>query len=152
MANAQGVANNTAFGDWIVRCEAVTSTQTSCRAVQLLTRTEDQSLVARLIAVPNVDGGAIFLAQAPIGVFLPARPVLRGEGEDASNQAELTWQRCLGEICEAALGLTAEALRNLSAKGKVLFGYRMQRNSEPVVVRIDVSRLAEAIEAIGPAN
>lgn len=149
-SQAQEVANNSSFGDWLVNCEAVTITQTSCRLLQVLTNAEDESLVARFVAVPGAGDTTVLLAQVPIGVYLPGGAVFRPEGAEDSMQKEMIWQRCLGRICEAAIGLTPEDLETFTTAGAILFGYRMQLDADPIIIRADVSRFAEAMELIRP--
>lgn len=153
--NRTDIANNTAFGDWVVQCEAVTVSRTICRVVQELTRTDDDSLVVRFIALPTGPTDAILLAQVPIGAYLPGGAVYRLDNlEDAAaepdpaEQREMIWQRCLGDLCEAAVAITTEEMAQFTEVGGILFGYRPDIDAEPTIVRADVSRFAEAISAI----
>ena len=147
-ATAQEVANNTTFGNWIVRCDAVTTTQTSCRLVQTMSRTSDKSLVVRFVVLPAANGSALFLAQVPMGVYLPAAAVVRWVNSPEGEQKKMTWQRCMGEICEAALAISPSDLANFTKAGDILFGYRMQVREDPTIVKVDVSRLSEAVSAL----
>lgn len=149
------IANNTAFGDWVVQCEAVTVSRTICRLVQELTRTDDNALVVRFIALPTGEGDAILLAQVPIGAYLPGGAVYRLDNLDAAaaepdpaEQREMIWQRCLGDLCEAAIAVSGPEMEAFTAEGGILFGYRPDVGADPVIVRADVSRFAEAISAI----
>ncbi len=151
-ASAQEVANNSTFGDWVVRCQAVTTSQTSCRLVQVLTRSEEKTLVARFIGIPGAGNSTMLLAQVPIGVFLPGGAVFRTQGSDPEEQKKMVWQRCLGEICEAAIVLTPGDLIKFTTDGTILFGYRMELKADPIVVQVDVSRFEEAIAAIAPKS
>lgn len=150
MASAQEVANNTAFGDWVVNCEAVTTTQNVCRLVQVLSTTQDDALVVRFVGIAGPDDTAILLAQVPMGVYLPGGAVFGTEGSTEDEQMEMIWQRCLGRICEAAIALSAEDIAKFTDAGSMLFGYRMQVEADPIVVRVDVSRFGEALAAIAP--
>jgi len=141
------VANNTAFGDWIVTCEAVTVRQNSCRLVQELSLRETNELVARFIALPAIDG-AILLAQVPIGVYLPGGAVYRFAGRDDLEQREMIWQRCFGELCEAAIALDAEELAVFAEADQMLFGFRADADVEPVILSVDVSFFTQAINMI----
>lgn len=147
-AQAQDVANNTAFGDWIVNCEAVTVSQTACRLVQVLSNSADDSLVVRLIALPGAEDTVVMLAQVPMGVYLPGGVVFRPEGTEDAEQSEMVWQRCLGQLCEAAIALTPDYLDAFTQSGAILLGYRMTLEGQPLIVRVDVSRFAEAVDAI----
>ena len=150
-ALAQGpVANDTAFGDWRVACRAVTTDQTECRLVQTVTRTSDKSLVVRLIAVPRTDTGVVLVAQMPMGVFLGARPAMRLEGSPEGSEISFAWQRCVKDICEAAVPLTDAQLADMMKAGKVLFGYKAKPADKPLVVRLNVAQLDTGLAAIAP--
>ncbi|QYX57143.1 invasion associated locus B family protein [Roseovarius sp. SCSIO 43702] len=145
---ARAVANNSVFGGWIVNCEALTVRDTSCRLIQQLTLAESGALVARFIVLPVEDGAAVMLAQVPMGVFLPGGAVFRVEGADDDAQKEMIWQRCLGELCEAAIRLEGEDIDALREADAMLFGYRIEVDGDPVVVRVDTSEFGAAIDAI----
>jgi invasion protein IalB len=151
-AAATEIANNTAFGDWVVQCEAISVSRNICRIVQELTLVDSDELVVRFIALPAADGTAILLAQVPIGVYLPGGAVYRLADREEDPQREMIWQRCLGDLCEAALQIEPDELANFTASGAILFGYRPDIEAEPVIVRADMARFAEAIEAIRAAN
>jgi invasion protein IalB len=146
-AVASDVANNTAFGDWIVTCEAVTVRQNACRLVQELSLRETNELIARFIALPAVDG-AILLAQVPIGVYLPGGAVYRFAGRDEIEQREMIWQRCFGELCEAAVALDADELAVFAEADAMLFGFRADADVEPVILSVDISSFTQALEMI----
>lgn len=146
------IANNTAFGDWVVQCEAVTTSRNVCRIVQELSRADTNELVVRFIALPAAEDTAILLAQVPIGVYLPGGAVFRLEGKDDEEQREMIWQRCMGNLCEAALSIDADEMAKFAEAGGILFGYRPDIQAEPVIVRAEVARFGEAIAAIGTAN
>ncbi len=148
-ATQSDVANNTSFGDWLVVCEAVTVRQNVCRLVQELSLRETNELVALFIALPATDG-AILLAQVPIGVYLPGGAVYRFAGRDDLEQREMVWQRCFGDICEAAIALDADELAVFGEAETMLFGFRGDAESEPVIVSVDVSQFAEAVSTIAP--
>ncbi|MFO6464305.1 invasion associated locus B family protein [Jannaschia sp. KMU-145] len=142
------VANNTLFGDWLVTCEAVTVARNVCRLVQEQKLRQGDALVARLIAFPTEDGGAVLLAQVPIGVYLPGGAVFRPEDDAEADQIEMVWQRCLGDVCEAAQALDAAALEALDASGAILFGYRADVNSNPIVTRVDMTDFKTGLDAL----
>lgn len=144
---AVDLANNTPFGSWLVSCEALSVKRSVCRLTQELTLRDSGDLVVRFIAIP-AEGGAILLAQVPIGVYLPGGAVWRpAEPEDAA-QHDMIWQRCLGGVCEAAQGLTEADLATLSKAGTMLFGYRMDPNGEPLVVNVDVSQFEAGLKEL----
>lgn len=151
-AQAQSIANNTAFGDWIVACEALTVTENQCQLVQQQTRNDTQELAARFLILPAVDGAAIMLAQVPIGVYLPGGAVFGLEGDPIDAQQQMIWQRCLGPVCEAAILIDAATLESMFAAGSVLFGYRMDANAEPVILRLSVAQLDEGLAALRGDN
>jgi len=142
------VANNTAFGNWLVTCRAISTDQTECRLVQSLTRTADQSLVVRMIAAPREDGGAVLFAQVPLGVYLGAQPGMDEVGATDGVSRPFVWQRCVKEVCEAARVLSAQEIADMTAAGKILFGYKPTANDDPLIVQIDTSQFAAGIDAI----
>lgn len=147
---ADEIANNTAFGDWIIVCEAVTIRQTVCRLVQELSLRDSDRMLARFIALP-VEDGAILVAQLPMGVYLPGGAVFRFSEMDEEPQREMIWQRCFGDVCEAAIPLPDEELAIFARAEAMLFGFRMDADAEPIVLRVDVSRFAEALNLMSEA-
>ena len=147
-ASAQDVAENAAFGDWIVRCEATPTNENRCRLTQTMTRTSDKSLVVRFIAFPGKDEQSVIVAHVPIGAYLPASPVISRLETGNRDQQNFTWQRCMGDICEAATAISAQELATYKTAKNVVFGYRMNQGDDPIVVRVDVSRLEEGLNAI----
>lgn len=141
------LSNNTAFGGWIVKCEALSVKRSVCRLTQELTLRESGDLVVRLVAMPVSDGALLF-AQVPIGVYLPGGAVYRPKDDEAAEQRELVWQRCLGGVCEAATGLDTAELEKLKTTQSVLFGYRMDAEGQPIVVEVDTARFVEALDAL----
>lgn len=75
-ASAQDVANNTPFGDWRVSCDAVSVSQTFYQSEQQKSVLDTNELAGRFAAFTTLNGGAILLAQVPIGVYLPGRALL----------------------------------------------------------------------------
>lgn len=141
------LANNTAFGGWLVTCEALTVTRSACRLTQELTLRETGDLVVRMVALPVSDGALLF-AQVPLGVYLPGGAVYRIDGKDDLEQREMVWQRCLGGVCEAASGLDQAELDNLRGAKSILFGYRMDAAGEPLILSVDTSRFVEGLDAL----
>lgn len=144
---AAELANNTAFGGWLVSCEALTVKRSVCRLTQELTLRDKGDLVVRLVALPVSDGALLF-AQVPIGVYLPGGAVYRIAGKDDLEQREMIWQRCLGGVCEAATGLDEAEIENLKDAESILFGYRMDAEGEPLIVNVDMSRFTEGLNAL----
>lgn len=158
-AQTADIANNTAFGDWIVQCEAVSVSRNVCRIVQELTLKDTDQLVVRFIALPAGEDMAILLAQVPIGAYLPGGAVYRldlgkevAAEDEAAKQREMIWQRCLGDLCEAAISISTAEMESFTSTGRILFGYRADVQGDPVIVQADVSRFAEAIAAIRAEN
>jgi invasion protein IalB len=145
------VANGTAFGDWVIACEAVSVRETVCRLVQTLTLVDQETLVANFVAVPT-EGGAILVAQLPMGVYLPGGAVYRFAGNEQAEQRSMIWQSCQGQVCEAAAPLDTEELALIDEAGRLLFGYRMGPDSEPIVLDMDVSELSDGIAALRMAQ
>lgn len=150
-ATSQDLANGTTFGDWLVACEAISVRDTACRLVQTLTLTDGQTLVSNFITVPSEDG-AILIAQVPMGVYLPGGAVYRFAGDEDAEQREMIWQSCQGQVCEAAAPLDTEELAAMDAAGKLLFGYRIRPDADPVVVEVDVTELSEGLDALRAAR
>lgn len=146
----QPVANNSTFGDWIVTCQAVTTRDTACRLVQEQSLTDTQQLVARFIALPAEDDAAVLLAQVPMGVYLPGGAVYRIAGNEELEQRSMVWQRCLGQLCEAAIQLDAEEIDMMAEGEAILFGYRMDAGAEPIILRVDTAAFADGVAAIRP--
>ncbi len=144
------VANNAAFGDWVVNCEAVSTQRTQCRVVQTQSRQDTGALVIQLIAYAAPEGGAVLVAQVPIGVYLPAPLAFRAESEPDAPEQTMIWQRCLGQICEAALQLEAPAFAALTEAETVLFGYQPAPGAEAVITRVNTIGLADAVDATRP--
>ena len=147
-AAAQDIANNTPYGDWLVSCEAVSVSQTFCQLVQQQTVRDTNELAGRFAAFPAQNGGAVMLAQVPIGVYLPGGAVFRLDDNDATPQQEMIWQRCLGPICEAAILLDAATVDQMALSGAILFGYRMESGSDPIVLRVNMNRFGEGLDAL----
>lgn len=145
------IANNTAFGDWVVFCEAVTIRRTVCQLVQELSLRDSDRMLARFVALP-VEEGAVLVAQVPMGVYLPGGAVFRFADMDEEPQREMIWQRCFGEVCEAAIPLPEEELAVFARAQAMLFGFRMDAEEEPIILRVDVSRFAEAIGLLSDAQ
>ena len=147
-AQENTVPNGSAIGNWVVNCEAVSTTTTACTVRQTLSLTETNQNLLRLIAAPRSDGGALLIAQVPMGVHLPGGAVFRASGEDAAPQREMVWQSCGGSVCEAAILLTAEDLAGLSSEPGHLFGYRLNATDDPLILEVSLSDLAPALDAI----
>ena len=142
------IANGAAFGDWRVSCDALSNARTACRVVQTQNVAQTGQLVANFLAYPLEGGEALFVAQVPMGVYLPAGAVYRPQEPADSDQRELIWQRCGGEICEAALQMDGAEVTGLSASGAILFGYQMDPGSPPVITRVDMTGFDEALAAL----
>lgn len=147
---ADEIANNTAFGDWVIVCEAVTIRRTVCQLVQELSLRDSDRMLVRFIALP-VEDGAILVAQLPMGVYLPGGAVFRFAEMEDEPQREMIWQRCFGDVCEAAIPLPEEELAVFASAEAMLFGFRMDAESEPIILRVDVSRFAEALNLMSEA-
>lgn len=143
--------NNAQFGDWVVTCEAATVQRNVCRLEQEQSLRESGQFVARFIAVPVADG-AILLAQTPMGSYLPGGAVYRFASDESIEQREMIWQRCLGNICEAAAPLDQEELALFAESEALLFGFRMAADADPIILRVDISRFTEALDALRKAT
>ena len=148
VAQDDAIANGSAIGNWVVTCEAVSTTSTACTVRQTLSLAESGQTLLRLIAAPQEDGGALMVAQVPMGVHLPGGAVFRAAEDDSSPQREMIWQSCSGRICEAAILLTADDLAALEAEGSHLFGYRLAPTAEPTIVAVSLADLTPALDAI----
>lgn len=146
------VLNNTLFGDWLVTCEAITVSRVACSIVQQLSIADSDRLIVRMVAVPQDDDTAVLLAQVPIGAYLPGGAVYRFDGDDDGEQRSMVWQRCLGQLCEAAIQLDAEELAQFEAHDTLLFGYRPDIQAEPIIVGLDISEFNAGLSAISAAR
>ena len=142
---AAPAANGQAFGNWILRCQALGVAQTQCNLVQELTLAETGAMIVRLI-VTELQGGPTLVAHVPIGAYLPSGLVYQVEG-DETEQKEMVWQRCLGSICEGALAMDEDEVARLSS-GTLLVGYRPAPGVEPVVLRVGLDGFGEGVAAI----
>lgn len=150
-ADAAGKADlpvNSRFGKWVVACQAVTVSRNVCRLVQEQVRRDKGTLVARFVAQPSADGGAVFEAQVPMGAYLPGGAVYRLENEKDGKQHQLVWQRCLGKVCVAASVLSADEIKAMDAAGALLFGYRLDPRVDPVVTRVDMTDFVKGLDAL----
>ncbi len=145
------LANNTPFGDWVVSCQAATVQRNICQLVQVQTLRDTGQMLARFVALP-VEDGAILLAQMPMGVYLPGGAVYRFAENEELEQREMIWQRCLGEVCEAAAPLDGEELALFAEHEQILVGFRMSAEDEPIILGVDISQFNEALEALERAN
>lgn len=152
MAFAQDteIGNGSTFGSWEVVCDAVTTQRVSCRLVQTQTLTETGELVVRMLVYPQPEGGALLIAQVPIGIYLPGGAVYRSEASEDAPVTGLVWQRCLGEICEAALALDAAKVGELVASDAILFAYQVNPGEDRRVVRVDLAEFEAGLAAIQP--
>jgi invasion protein IalB len=139
---------NAQFGAWVVSCLAVTVNSNVCRLIQEQILRDSNALVVRFIAQPSEEGSAVMLAQVPISVFLAGGAVYRLEGDDDTPQREMIWQRCGGDLCEAAILLDADELTAMNDAGAILFGYRTDPATEPIITRVDLAEFAEGLEAL----
>ncbi len=121
--------------------------KTACSLVQEQRMKEGGQLVARFVAVP-VSDGAILLAQVPMGVYLPGGAVYRFADNEEIAQREMIWQRCAENVCEAAAPLDEAELALFAEEEALLFGFRPTAESEPVILRVDIRRFAEAVQKI----
>lgn len=144
----EAIANNSAFGNWLLNCEAITTADVRCRLVQLLSRAEDNALIVQFIVLAAGDGTHLLLAQTPIGVYLPGGAVYRFADNEDVEQREMIWQRCIGDICEAAIRID-EAERALFAEhDTLLFGFRVDVETDPIIVGVDISEFENALKAL----
>jgi len=146
-AAATEIRNGQQIGDWVVSCDAVTTRQTMCRLVQEQSMRDSGALVARFIAMPVVDG-AILLAQVPMGVYLPGGAVYRFGDNEALEQRDMIWQSCADQVCEAAAPLGEEELAQFESHSDILFGFRPVAAGDPVVLRVNIEGLADAIATL----
>ncbi|WP_417809544.1 invasion associated locus B family protein [Thioclava sp.] len=147
----EDIANNTAFGDWVVSCQAATVKKTVCRLVQEQRVKNSNQLLARFIAMPAKDG-AVLIAQVPMGVYLPGGAVYRFEGKDDLKQRDMVWQTCLNGVCEAAAPLSADELKRFDENKAILFGYKPTADGKPLVLRVDVEQFNKALEVLKKAE
>lgn len=150
-AQEADVANGSAFGNWIVNCQAATIKRTTCQLIQEQSIRETGQMIARFVAIPATDG-AVLLAQAPMGVYLPGGAVYRFAGADDIEQREMSWQSCAGNLCEAAVAISEDELKLFAEHEAILFGFQMQAGADPVVIRVNIQDFARAIGLLRAAN
>lgn len=134
------------FGDWVLVCDG----GQPCRLIQQQTERESGALAVRLIAL-KVDEGAVLAAQVPMGVHLPSGAVYRFETPEGEPQRQMIWQRCMDEICEAAIQLDEDELALLGQNDALLFAYRMSPQDEPRIMQVSLAGFADGLERTGPA-
>lgn len=149
VAQNEAIANNSSFGNWLLNCEAVTTADIRCRLIQQLSRSDDNALIVRMVVLPAGDGTHLLLAQTPIGVYLPGGAVYRFAENDTLEQRQMIWQRCAGQLCEAAIRIDAEELVEFEKHETLLFGYRTDVASDPIIVGVDISQFGDAVKALG---
>ena len=100
------------FGDWVVRCEAEKGGEKSC---VMTSQRIDQSSGQRIIQanVAKVEKGTQMTILMPLGVYLPANPVLQVE-EFEPNEMEISF--CSHEGCYINVILDKELLDLLRKK------------------------------------
>lgn len=147
----EDIANNTAFGDWVVSCQAATVKKTVCRLVQEQRVKNSNQLLARFIAMPAKEG-AVLIAQVPMGVYLPGGAVYRFEGKDELKQRDMVWQTCLNNVCEAAAPLSADELKLFGENKAILFGYKPTADGKPMVLRVNVEQFNKALDVLKKAE
>ncbi|MBD3802913.1 MAG: invasion associated locus B family protein [Thioclava sp.] len=145
------IANNTAFGDWILSCQAATVKKTVCQLVQEQRVKSSNQLLARFIAMPAKDG-AVLIAQVPMGVYLPGGAVYRFENKEDLKQRDMVWQTCLNGICEAAAPLSADELKLFDENPAILFGYKPTATGKPIVLRVSTKDFSKALEVLKKAE
>ncbi|PFG64450.1 invasion protein IalB [Thioclava sp. ES.031] len=145
------IANNTAFGDWVVSCQAATVKKTVCRLVQEQRTKSSNQLLARFIAMPAKDG-AVLIAQVPMGAYLPGGAVYRFEGKDNVKQRDMVWQTCMNGVCEAAAPLSTDELKLFAENKAILFGYKPTATGKPVVLRVSVEQFNKALDVLKKAE
>lgn len=102
----------------------------------------------QFIVLAAGDGTHLLLAQTPIGVYLPGGAVYRFADNEDVEQREMIWQRCIGDICEAAIRID-EAERALFAEhDTLLFGFRVDVETDPIIVGVDISEFENALKAL----
>ena len=132
------------FGDWVLVCDG----GQPCRMVQQQTVIETGALAVRLIAVKTSDG-AILAAQVPMGVHLPSGAVYRLRTPEDAPQREMIWQRCMSDVCEAALPLDADELALFSQNDALLFAYRMSPNEEARIIQVSLNGFEDGLAKTG---
>lgn len=132
------------FGDWVLVCDG----DQPCRLLQQQTERESGALAVRLIAVKVADG-AVMAAQVPMGVHLPSGAVYRLQTPEDEPQRQMIWQRCLDDICEAAIQLDTRELELFGQSDAILFAYRLSPEDEPRIMQINLAGFLEGLERTG---
>ncbi|MCR9087935.1 MAG: invasion associated locus B family protein [Rhodobacteraceae bacterium] len=132
------------FGDWVLVCDG----GQPCRLIQQQTERETGDLAVRMIAL-KVDGGAVLAAQMPMGVHLPSGAVYRLEVPEDEPQRQMVWQRCMDDICEAAIQLDERELELFGENDAILFAYRLTPQDEPRIMQVSLGGFLDGLERTG---
>ena len=132
------------FGDWVLVCDG----GQPCRLIQQQTERETGDLAVRMIAL-KVDDGAVLAAQMPMGVHLPSGAGYRFETPEDEPQRQMVWQRCMDNICEAAIQLDEQELEFFGQNDSILFAYRLTPQDEPRIMQVSLAGFLDGLERTG---
>ena len=148
-AEAQEARQGTAFGDWLLACEAVGVNRTSCVIRQTLTRRDGGALIADVILrrlEAEDDPRIALVLVTPTGMFLPEAP---GMAIDAGGETlPLQWRSCDAQRCVASRVLTEDDVASLSGGGRMSLGYRPVNRDEPVIFSVSLDGVTAGLAAL----
>lgn len=113
------------FGDWVLRCEAVTgSAKRFCEVVQIMTQQGETNPIAQ-VAIGKLapNEGRRLTVVLPTNIAIGTKP-LAAVAKAGTPSVELTWQRCKLGACYASALLTDEAIslfNSQSEPGHIVF-------------------------------
>jgi invasion protein IalB len=137
------------FGDWIMRCEAGSSSAKRMCEVALILTAQGQNAPIAQVAVgkgTSTDGKPTTVV-LPHNVSLTAKPrIVFAKTSDAP--IEFTWQRCTPGACFASVNLSNDVAKILGAQteaGKIV--YRTASEQE-IALPLSFRGLAQSLEAL----
>lgn len=146
---AEPQSTSATFGDWVMRCNRVESSeqiQRLCEAAQTIIIQGQQAPVAELAIgrIKKADPLRVTIV-LPVNVAFPSAPKVNLDGQPS---LELTWRRCLPNGCFADTSPKEETFRSWRAArttGRIETTDAFGRN---VVVTISFRGLSQALDAL----
>ena len=135
------------IGDWTFQCLAVSATQNVCALTQVLGNPKTNRRILALTMRPaGKDNKLLFLAQAPLGVFLPAGLV--GKIDDR-EQFNFSWQRCTRQGCQAAAAISDARKAALMSGKNLLLGFKIQPAAKTIALTASLKGITQGLMELG---
>ena len=135
------------IGDWTFQCLAVSATQNVCALTQVLGNPKtNQRILALTLRAAGKDNKLLLLAQAPLGVFLPAGLV--GKIDDR-EQFNFSWQRCTRQGCQAAAQINDARKAALKAGKNLLLGFKVQPAAKTIALTASLKGITQGLIELG---